>query len=55
MGLFGRLRPEMITADEALPGRDETMPVAAAHLVIGNPRAFTEGLKSSGEIRVVIY
>ena len=37
MGLFGRLRPEMITRDQALPGRDETMPVAAAHLLTGNP------------------
>ena len=34
--LFGRT-PTMITADEALPGRPETMPVAAAHHVNGRP------------------
>jgi peptide-methionine (S)-S-oxide reductase len=36
----------MVTADEALPGRDETMPVPAAHEVLGNPIAppFPEGL-----------
>ena len=37
----------MVTADEALPGRDETMPVPAAHEVLGNPIAppFPEGLE----------
>ena len=36
----------MVTADEALSGRDETMPVPAAHEVLGNPIAppFPEGL-----------
>jgi peptide-methionine (S)-S-oxide reductase len=29
----------MVTADEALPGRDEPMPVPAAHEVLGNPIA----------------
>ena len=39
----------MITADEALPGRDETMPVPAAHEVLGNPIAppFPEGLEQA--------
>jgi peptide-methionine (S)-S-oxide reductase len=37
----------MVTADEALPGRDETMPVTAAHEVLGNPIAppFPDGLE----------
>ena len=37
----------MVTADEALPGRDEPMPVPAAHDVLGNPIAppFPEGLE----------
>jgi len=39
----------MVTADEALPGRDETMPVPAAHEVLGNPIAppFPEGLEQA--------
>jgi peptide-methionine (S)-S-oxide reductase len=39
----------MITADEALPGRDETMPVPAAHEVLGNPISppFPEGLEQA--------
>ena len=45
MGLFSRSLPEMITPDQALPGRDQTMPVAAANLVTGNPMVppFPEG------------
>ncbi len=37
----------MVTADEALPGRDETMPVPARHDVLGTPIAppFPEGLE----------
>jgi peptide-methionine (S)-S-oxide reductase len=37
----------MVTADEALPGRDETMPVTEAHEVLGNPIAppFPDGLE----------
>jgi peptide-methionine (S)-S-oxide reductase len=37
----------MVTADEALSGRDETMPVPAAHEVLGNPIAppFPDGLE----------
>jgi peptide-methionine (S)-S-oxide reductase len=36
----------MVTADEALPGRTETMPVPAAHTVLGTPIAppFPDGL-----------
>jgi peptide-methionine (S)-S-oxide reductase len=39
----------MVTADEALPGRDETMPIPAAHEVLGNPIAppFPEGLEQA--------
>ena len=37
----------MVTADEALPGRDETMPVPAAHDVLGTPLAppFPDGVE----------
>jgi peptide-methionine (S)-S-oxide reductase len=39
----------MVSADEALPGRDETMPVPAAHEVLGNPIAapFPEGFEQA--------
>ncbi len=39
----------MITADEALPGRDEPMPLPAAHEVLGNPIAppFPDGLEQA--------
>jgi peptide-methionine (S)-S-oxide reductase len=39
----------MVTANEALPGRTETMPVPAAHDVLGNPIAppFPEGLEQA--------
>jgi peptide-methionine (S)-S-oxide reductase len=39
----------MITADEALPGRDDPMPVPAAHEVLGNPIAppFPDGLEQA--------
>jgi len=39
----------MVTADEALPGRTETMPVPAAHAVLGNPIAppFPDGLEQA--------
>jgi peptide-methionine (S)-S-oxide reductase len=39
----------MVTAAEALPGRDEEMPVPAAHEVLGNPIAppFPEGLEQA--------
>ena len=39
----------MVTADEALPGRDETMPVPDAHFVLGTPIAppFPDGLQQA--------
>jgi peptide-methionine (S)-S-oxide reductase len=39
----------MVTADEALPGRSETMPVPAAHDVLGTPIAppFPDGLEQA--------
>ena len=39
----------MVTADEALPGRTETMPVPAAHDVLGNPIAppFPDGFEQA--------
>src|SRR3954471_15168775 len=39
----------MVTADEALPGRDEAMPVPAAHDVLGTPIAppFPDGLEQA--------
>lgn len=37
MPLFGRRTPEMVTEQDALPGRSEAIPVAAAHLLTGNP------------------
>jgi peptide-methionine (S)-S-oxide reductase len=45
--MFGFRSPEMITPDRALPGRDATMPVAAAHLVLGSPMTppFPDGLQ----------
>ena len=37
MGLFGRDKTSMISPDEALPGRDDVMPVADRHVVLGTP------------------
>src|SRR5881628_3492760 len=39
----------MVTADEALPGRDETLTVPGAHFVLGTPIAppFPEGLEQA--------
>ena len=34
---FGSRTPEMVDPSAALPGRDATMPVSAAHLVFGTP------------------
>jgi peptide-methionine (S)-S-oxide reductase len=39
MALFGRHKTEMVDADTALPGREETMPVPAEHFVNGHPLA----------------
>src|SRR3954469_10323092 len=39
----------MVTADEALPGRGETIPVPGAHFVLGTPLEppFPEGLEQA--------
>ena len=37
MGLFGRDKTTMIDRADALPGRDEVMPVADEHVVLGTP------------------
>jgi peptide-methionine (S)-S-oxide reductase len=48
MSLFGR-KNHLPTPDEALPGRDETMPVPAAHFVNGHTLKppFPEGLETA--------
>ena len=44
---FGHRTPEMIDPADALPGRDATMPVAAANLVLGTPMTppFPDGMQ----------
>ncbi|MBU6363719.1 MAG: peptide-methionine (S)-S-oxide reductase MsrA [Acidobacteria bacterium] len=37
MGIFGLGNPTMVTEEDALPGRTETIRVPAAHEVLGNP------------------
>ncbi|MFM9018937.1 MAG: peptide-methionine (S)-S-oxide reductase MsrA [Actinomycetota bacterium] len=37
MGMFGLGNPVMVTEDDALPGRTETIRVPAQHEVLGNP------------------
>ncbi len=37
MGIFGLGNPSMVTEEDALPGRAETIRVPAAHEVLGNP------------------
>ena len=37
MGIFGFHKTSMITAEDALPGRDQAVPVAGAHAVLGTP------------------
>jgi len=37
MGLFGRNKSQIVSAEDALPGRSESMPVAPAHLLTQNP------------------
>ncbi|HEU5084204.1 MAG TPA: peptide-methionine (S)-S-oxide reductase MsrA [Acidimicrobiales bacterium] len=37
MPLFGRDKTTMIAPEDALPGRDEPIPVAPAHVVLGTP------------------
>lgn len=34
---FFRSQPSMVRAEDALPGRDEAMPVASSHVVLGGP------------------
>ena len=35
--MFFKRTAEMITAEDALPGRSESMPVADANIVLGTP------------------
>jgi peptide-methionine (S)-S-oxide reductase len=46
---FGLREPAMPSPEEALPGRDAPMPVAAAHTVLGHPLTgpFPEGLQTA--------
>jgi peptide-methionine (S)-S-oxide reductase len=37
VGIFGFHKTSMITAEDALPGRDQAVPVAGAHAVLGTP------------------
>jgi peptide-methionine (S)-S-oxide reductase len=37
MPLFGRDKTTMVSPDDALPGRDEQMPVTERHVVLGTP------------------
>jgi peptide-methionine (S)-S-oxide reductase len=37
MGIFGSRKPAMVTAENALPGRDAAMPVPGRHEVLGTP------------------
>jgi peptide-methionine (S)-S-oxide reductase len=47
--MFGLRKPQMPTPDEALPGREEPMPVAATHTVLGHPLTgpFPDGLRTA--------
>jgi peptide-methionine (S)-S-oxide reductase len=47
MGLFSSRKSHMVTSEQALPGRDESMPVTAPHLVLGTKLTppFPEGLE----------
>jgi peptide-methionine (S)-S-oxide reductase len=47
--MFGMRKSEMIAPEDALRGRDATMPVAATHTVLGTPIAppFPEGLQQA--------
>ncbi|MGB1377492.1 MAG: peptide-methionine (S)-S-oxide reductase, partial [Miltoncostaeaceae bacterium] len=47
MGIFGMGNPVMVTEQDALPGRTETIRVPAAHEVLGTPLLppFPEGLE----------
>ena len=45
--MFFKRSPEMISVEDALPGRDEAMPVASEHLVLGTPMVgpFPDGME----------
>ena len=47
--LFARHKSRMPTSEEALPGRDEPMPVSGRHLVLGTPiqPPFPEGMETA--------
>ncbi len=47
MSILFRRKTNMVESDRALPGRDEAMPVPAAHAVLGTPLAppFPDGLE----------
>jgi peptide-methionine (S)-S-oxide reductase len=47
--MFGMRKSEMIAPEDALPGRADAMPVAAAHTVLGTPIAppFPEGFQQA--------
>jgi len=47
--MFGTRKSEMVTAEDALPGRDQAMPVAPAHTVLGTPLGppFPDGLRQA--------
>ena len=47
--LFSRYKSRMVTPEEALPGRDDPMPVASRHLVKGTPMQppFPEGMETA--------
>jgi peptide-methionine (S)-S-oxide reductase len=47
--MFRRTKSQLVSADEALPGRDTPMPVTERHLVTGAPmtRPFDEGLETA--------
>ena len=47
--LFSRFKSRMVTPQEALPGRDEPMPVAGRHLVKGTPMQppFPDGMETA--------
>jgi peptide-methionine (S)-S-oxide reductase len=47
--MFGRHKTEMVTAEDALPGRPDAIPVAPAHVVLGTPMTppFPDGLEQA--------
>jgi peptide-methionine (S)-S-oxide reductase len=47
--MFGREKTRMVGPDEALPGREQAMPVPAAHHVLGTPLTppFPEGTRTA--------